>query len=81
MDLQSITLAGLFVIGVVNVVTFFKPILDSRVKFAISFVAAFVALLIPADLGAYFLNIAKQAIETAFIASGGYKLLTKAGGK
>jgi hypothetical protein len=80
MDLSSLTLAGLVAIGVVNVVTFFKAGIDSRIKFALALVAAFVVTFIPADLGAVILNHAKIALEVAFASSGGYKLLQLTGG-
>lgn len=80
MDLTSLTFVGLVTIGVVNVISFFKPELDSKVKFAISVVTAFIVTFIPAELGNIILEKAKIAIEVAFAASGGYKLFTKAGG-
>lgn len=80
MDFASLTLAGLVAIGVVNVITMFKPDLDSRVKFAISAVAAFIVTFIPPELGNVILEKAKEAIMVAFAASGTYRLATKAGG-
>lgn len=81
MDLESITLAGLAAVGVVNVVTFFRPAITSEIKFAFSAVAAFVVIaLVPADLGNIILEYAKQALIIAFAMSGGYKIATKAGG-
>ncbi len=80
MDIGSLTLAGLAAIGVVNVVTFFKADLDSRIKFAISFVAALAVLFIPAELGSMILDKSKEALTVAFAASGAYKVATKAGG-
>lgn len=80
MDFGSLTLTALFAVGAVNVVTFFWPTADSRVKFAISFVAALIAFFIPADLGTVLLNAIKEAIAAAIIGSGIYKVATKAGG-
>ncbi len=81
MDLQSLTLAGLGALGVVNVVTFFKKDLSSEIKFALSAVSAFAIIaLVPADLGNIILEYAKQALMIAFAMSGGYKIATKAGG-
>lgn len=80
MDFGSMTLTALFAIGAVNVVLLFRPDIDSKWKFIISFVAAFVAYFIPADLGNLILNAAKEAIAAAVIGSGVYKVATKAGG-
>jgi hypothetical protein len=80
MDLSSATFIGLMTLGIVNVVTFFKPDLDSKVKFALSVVAAFALTFVPAELGSVILEKAKVALEIAFAASGTYKLATKIGG-
>lgn len=80
-DVASLTLAGLFALGVVNVITFFYPLLDSKVKFALSFVAAFLVLFVPVELGNIILEKAKEAIVVAFSASGLYKISSKAGGE
>lgn len=80
MDLQSLTFAGLVAVGVVNVLTFFRPSLDNKVKFAVSVAAAFAVSFIPAELGNEILNRAVAAIEIAFMASGGYKIAQKVGG-
>jgi len=81
MDLSSMTFIGLVTVGVVNVVTFFKPNLDSKVKFAIALVAAFVLTFVPADLGVLILDKLKIAIEVALASSGAYKLAMKVGGQ
>lgn len=80
MDLSSITFVGLATLGVVNVVTLFKADLDSKYKFLISVVAAFVLTFVPAELGNELLDKMKVAVEVAFAASGTYKLAQKAGG-
>lgn len=80
MDITTLTLTGLTAIGVVNVATFFKPDMDSRVKFALSVLAAFVVTFVPADIGMIILDKAKEALVAAFAASGTYKIATKAGG-
>lgn len=80
MDIFQLALPGLVVLGVVNVITFFKPDMDSRIKFAISFVVALAVLFIPTELGAMWADKIKEAITVAFAASGVYKLATKAGG-
>lgn len=81
MDIQNLTLVGLAAIGVVNVASFFKPDMDSRIKFALSVTAAFAVTFIPADLGLVILEKAKEALIVAFAASGTYKLASKAGGE
>lgn len=80
-DIQNATLTVLFAIGAVNVVMLFFPILDSRIKFMISFVAALIAYFIPTDLGQVLLNAIKEAITVAIVASGAYKVAQKAGGE
>jgi hypothetical protein len=80
MDIFQMGLVGLVALGVVNVITFFKPNMDSRVKFAISAVVAFIVAFIPPDLGNIVLDKIRIALEAAFAASGTYKLFTKAGG-
>lgn len=80
MELSSLTLAGLAAVGVVNVVTFFKPNLDSKLKFALSVVAAFLVIaLVPMSLGNQILEWAKEALAIAFAMSGVYKISTKIG--
>jgi hypothetical protein len=74
MDIANLTLVGLIAIGTVNVITFFKADLDSRIKFAAAFVVAFIATFIPVDLGTILLNNAKIALEAALAGSGVYKL-------
>lgn len=81
MDLATLTLTGLAAIGVVNVVSFFKPDMDSRVKFVLSAVVAFAVTFIPQELGMVILDKAKEAITVALAASGVYKLAMKAGGE
>lgn len=79
MDLTTITLTGLAGIGIVNVVSFFKPGLDSRIKFAISLVAVFAVTFIPVEVGNTILAHLKEAITVAFAASGLYKLSQNTG--
>ena len=81
MDISTMTFAGLMTLGFVNVITFFEPDLDSKIKFFISFLFAFTVLFIPADLGVMLLNKMKEAIEIALTASGAYKVAMKAGGR
>lgn len=80
MDLTSVTFIGLMTLGVVNVVTFFKPTLDSKIKFAISVIVAFSLTFVPPELGNIILDKAKVALEIAFASSGTYKLAQKIGG-
>lgn len=79
MDLQTISLAGLVSVGAVNVVTMFRPEIDSRIKFALSFVVAFGVLFVPQEIGNLLLDKLKQALEIAFAFSGVYKLVSKSG--
>lgn len=79
-DIAQLTLGGLTAIGVVNVVTFFRPDLDSKVKFALSAVAAFAVAFVPVEIGNVVLEKAKEAVIVAFAASGIFKLAQKAGG-
>lgn len=78
-DFQSVTLGLLVVIGVVNVISFFKPELDSKIKFGVSIAVAFAISFVPVELGNVILNHLKDAIAIAFAASGGYKLAQKIG--
>jgi len=80
MDLSNITFIGLMVVGVVNVVTFFKKDIKSEYKFAISLFVAFALTFVPESIGNMILDKAKIALEIAFAASGTYKLATRAGG-
>lgn len=81
MDLQNITLAGLIAIGVVNVLTMWKPALDSKIKFIASLLVALAITFVPVELGSVILDHLKTAIEVAFAASGAYKVAQKAGGQ
>lgn len=80
MDFTGFTFIGLMTLGFVNVVTFYKPDLDSKVKFAISLVFAFVLTFVPESLGLIIFDKLKLAISIALAASGGFKLATRAGG-
>jgi len=79
-DFAELTFAGLATIGIVNVLTFFYPEIDSRIKFAISIVAAFALSFIPEAISVVLYDKTLQAIEVAFAASGTYKLAQKIGG-
>lgn len=80
MDIANLTLSGLAVIGIVNVISFFKPNMDSRIKFAISFIVAFVVTFIPVEIGNVILEKSREALTIAFASSGVYKLAQKSGG-
>lgn len=80
-DFASLTLAGLAVLGAVNVATIFKPTLSSKSKFILSLVVAFAVSFVPADFGNIILNHLKDAITVALAASGTYKIASKAGGQ
>lgn len=81
MNLNDLTLVGLVALGVVNVISFFKPDMKSEVKFALSFLVAFLVTFVPQDLGSIVLENAKLALTAAFAASGVYKIASKAGGR
>jgi hypothetical protein len=80
MEIADLTLTGLVALGTVNVIGLFKPGLDSRVKFGISFLTAFLVAFIPTEMGIVILDNAKIALQASLGASGVYKLATKAGG-
>jgi hypothetical protein len=81
MDLVSLTLTGLVAIGTVNVISFFKPDLDSKVKFFLSFLVAFAVAFVPPAFSAPILVNVRLALEAALAASGTYKLAQKVGGQ
>lgn len=80
MDLSNITLAGLIALGVVNVLTMYKPDMDSKLKFSASLIVALAVSFIPAELGNVLLDHLKISLEVAFAASGVYKVAQKVGG-
>lgn len=80
MDIASLTFLGLIGLGTVNVITFFRPDLDPRVKFGLSFLVIFLATFVPVEMGNIILDKAKVALETALVFSGVYKLSQKIGG-
>lgn len=79
MDLTNMTLVSLAAIGTVNVIGFFKPKMDSKLKWTLSFLAALAISFIPADLGSIILTHIKDAIYAATVGSGIYKVATKIG--
>ena len=64
----------------VNVLLFFKPDLNSKMKIVAAFIFAFAWSYVPAVITIDLLNRLKIAIEIALSSSGIYKLVTKAGG-
>lgn len=80
MDFAQMTLAGLVAIGAVNVALMFKPDLDSRLKFGLALLVAFIVGFVPLDYQNLIMEKLVQAIEIALASSGGYKLFSKAGG-
>lgn len=81
MDLLNVGFVGLMTLGFVNVLTFWKPNLDSKIKFGLSLVFAFALLWVPTDLGNMLADKIKTALEIALAASGGYKIAQKIGGQ
>lgn len=80
MDFTGLTFIGLVTIGFVNVLTFFKPDLDSQMKFGVAVLVAFILTFVPQEIGIVMFDKLKLAIEVAFASSGAYKIATKAGG-
>lgn len=80
MDLGNLTLVGLVALGTVNVISFFQPGMDSKLKFGLSFLVAFAVTFVPVELAGQLAQNIKVAAEAALGASGIYKLADKAGG-
>lgn len=80
MDVFELSFIGLMTLGFVNVITFYKPSLDSKIKFALSVVFAFALTFVPAEIGVAILDKAKEALGVALMMSGVYKLGQKVGG-
>ncbi len=80
MDIAGIGFVGVMVIGFVNVLTFWKPNMDSKMKIGAAFVFAFVLTFVPADVGSVILQKIVQAVEATAFLSGVYKVAQKAGG-
>lgn len=81
MDLTNIGFVALMTIGFVNVLSFWKPNMDSKVKIGVSIAFAFTLTFVPADLGNLIANKVKEAVEIALLATGGYKVAQKVGGQ
>ena len=80
MDILNLGFVGLMTVGFVNVITLWKPDLDSRIKFGASILVAFGLLFVPMDLSNMLADKIKTAVEIALAATGTYKLATKIGG-
>lgn len=80
MDLTTITFPALATIGVINVITMFKPDLNSQIKFGISVLIAVAISFIPEYIQIDLLARIIEGINIAFVASGGYKVAQKIGG-
>lgn len=81
MDLTAITFPALATIGVVNVATFFWPNLDTRIKFVISLAVAVALSFVPETIQNDLLARSLDGINIALVATGGYKIAQKIGGK
>lgn len=81
MEVLTMGFIGVMTIGVINVVGFFKPDLDSRIKIALSIAVAFGLTFVPADISNLLLAKITLALEVTAFATGGYKLAQKIGGK
>ena len=80
MDITAMGFIALMTLGFVNVVTFWKPNMDSKMKIGIAVVFAFALTFVPAGWGNMIADKLKIAIETALLVSGVYKLSQKMGG-
>jgi len=80
-ELLGLGLSGLFIIGAVNVATFFRPDITTKQKFALSILVAFLVSFIPAEIGNVIYDKLVFAITAAVAASGGYKIAQKVGGE
>lgn len=80
MDYLSMGFIAVMAIGVVNVISFFVPTLDSRIKIAISFVVAFGLTFVPVELQNVILEKIRVALTATAFGTGAYKLTQKAGG-
>lgn len=81
MDIANLTLTGLVAFGAVNVVDMFFPLADSRLKYGLSFLAAFAITFIPDNLGSILLQNAKLALEASLTVSAAYKFTKQLGSK
>lgn len=81
MDLTNITFPALATVGVVNVLTIFWPSLRSEIKFGVSVAVAIALSFIPEAIQSDLLARAIDGLNVAFVASGGYKIAQKIGGK
>jgi hypothetical protein len=81
MDLVNLGFIGIMVIGLTNILTFFLPNLDSKIKIGVSFVFAFALTFVPVGTASYLLDHIKLALEATAALSGTYKLAQKIGGK
>lgn len=79
-NLLDMTFVGLMTVGFVNVISFYKPNMDSKVKFGLSVLFAFALTFVPAEFASVILEKAKVALGAAFAMSGVYKIAQKAGG-
>lgn len=80
MDFAGQAFVGLTTIGFINVLGFFYPQLNPKIKIATSAVFAFIMLFVPAEIGNIIFDRARIAIEIALASSGGYKIAQKIGG-
>ena len=80
MDFMNMGFITLMTVGFVNIVTFFKPNFDSKMKIGIAVAFAFLLTFVPPDWGSMIAEKLKIAIETALLVSGTYKLAQKIGG-
>lgn len=80
-DFSSMSLVALVIIGVVNVISFFKPDIDSKIKFGVAVVVAIAVGFIPPEIAGEWQWRITQALMAAFASSGVYKVSQKIGGQ
>lgn len=73
-DLFNMGFVGLMTIGFVNVLGWFRPTWDSKLKFGCAVAFAFAMTFVPAELGNIILDKLKLALSVGLASSGVYKL-------
>lgn len=80
MDYLSMGFIAIMAVGVVNIISFIAPNMDSKIKISIAFVVAFGLTFIPVDVQNVILEKIRIALSATTFGSGVYKLTQKAGG-
>lgn len=80
-DVANMGFTLLMTIGFVNVLTLWKPNLDSKVKLIASGIFAFALTFVPPELGNMLADKIKEGLTIALTATGLYKVAQKIGGQ